>query len=176
MKFGYLLKAMLIAVALSLKASSTEAKTIKIYVRSQDDTEVGVYAFNRYGQQNNTWANDDVFGTKDNQWSSKTKETIGGHTWYVSTYDTGKLKAINSNPTQDTDIKESYFSIQLHNADNTWTTPGLYDDGWGIKNNSDGVDRLPDELFFVIDHNAVHTNTPPTREPRARMHGLVSVR
>ena len=156
---------MLIAVALSLKASSTEAKTIKIYVRSLDNTEVGVYAFNRYGQQNGTWDNYDVFGTKDNQWSSKTKETIGGHTWYVSTYDTGKLKAINSNPTQDTDIKDSYFSIQFHNKDNTWTTEQNESElGWGIKNNSDGVDRLPDELFFVIDHNAVHTNTPPTEK------------
>lgn len=165
MKFGYLLKAMLIAVALSLKASSTEAKTIKIYVRSQDDTEVGVYAFNRYGQQNGTWDNYDVFGTKDNQWSSKTKETIGGHTWYVSTYDTGKLKAINSNPTQDTDIKDSYFSIQFHNEDNTWTTEQSESElGWGIKNDKDHLDRLPSELFFVIDHNAVHTNTPPTEK------------
>lgn len=124
-----------------------------------------MYAFNRYGQQNGTWDNYDVFGTKDNQWSSKTKETIGGHTWYVSTYDTGKLKAINSNPTQDTDIKDSYFSIQFHNEDNTWTTEQSESElGWGIKNDKDHLDRLPSELFFVIDHNAVHTNTPPTEK------------
>lgn len=158
MKFGYLLKAMLIAVALSLKASSTEAKTIKIYVRSQDDTEVGVYAFNRY-EYNDTWADYDAFGDKNAQWSKMTTETLGGHTWYVSTYETENLKAINSG------VKDSFFSIQFHNKDNTWTTEQSESElGWGIKNNSDGVDRLPDELFFVIDHNAVHTNTPPYRE------------
>ncbi len=116
MRFGVLLKSMLIAAALGLKASSTEAKTIKIYVRSQDDTEIGVYAFNRYGQKNNTWSDYEAFGTKDAQWSAKTTETIGGHTWYVSTYDTDKLKAIVSSPSQNNDVIDSYFSIQFHNA------------------------------------------------------------
>lgn len=116
MRFGGLLKSMLIAAALGLKASSTEAKTIKIYVRSQDDTEIGVYAFNRY-EQNNTWSDYEAFGTKETQWNAKTTEKIAGHTWYVSTYDTDKLKAIVSSPSKDDDVIDSYFSIQFHNAD-----------------------------------------------------------
>lgn len=117
MRLEYLIKSMLLAAALGLKASSTEAKTIKIYVRSQDDTVIGVYAFNRYGQKNNTWSDYEAFGTKDAQWSAKTTETIGGHAWYVSTYDTDKLKAIVSSPSKDNDVIDSYFSIQFHNAD-----------------------------------------------------------
>ncbi|MDY6267239.1 MAG: hypothetical protein SPM31_08950 [Prevotella sp.] len=144
------------------------ARTIKIYVRSLDNVKVGIYAFNRYGQKNDTWGNYEAFGTKDEQWSKMTTETLGGHTWYVSTYETNDLKAINSNPAEDTDIKDSYFSIQFHNEDNTWTTEQSESElGWGIKNDKDNLDRLPDELFFVIDHNAVHTNTPPT-EKRAK--------
>ena len=80
MRFGDLLKSMLIAAALGLKASSTEAKTIKIYGRSQDDTEIGVYAFNRYGQKNKTWSDYEAFGTKQTQWNEKSKETSSGHT------------------------------------------------------------------------------------------------
>jgi hypothetical protein len=154
------------------------ARTIKIYVRSLDNVEVGVYAFNRYGQNNDTWGNDEVFGTKDAQWSKMTTETLGGHTWYVSTYETSNLKAINSNPVNDTDIKDSYFSIQFHNKDNTWTTKqSELELGWGIKNDKDNLDRLPGELFFVIDHNAVHTNTPlPGKELKVRMSGSASMK
>lgn len=162
MRLEYLIKSMLLATALSLSALSTEAKQIKIYVRSQDNTEIGVYAFNRYEQKNGTndkWYNYEAYGTGASQWNAKTKEVIGGHTWYVSTYDTSKLKAISSNPTNDGDIMDSFFSIQLRNADSTWTARGLYDPGWGIKNNSEGVDRLPNELFFVVDHNAIHNNS-----------------
>lgn len=165
MRRKFSIKSIPLICALLLSSSQGMARNIKIYVRSLDNVKVGVYAFNRYGQKNDTWADYEPFGDKTSQWSSMTTETVGGHTWYVSTYDTDKLKAINSNPSADTDIKDSYFSIQFHNEDNTWTTEQSESElGWGIKNDKDNLDRLPDELFFVIDHNAVHTNTPPYRE------------
>lgn len=145
---------MLALAALFLMVSSIDARTIKIYVRSQDNTEVGVYAFNRACIKG-AWTNHDVFGSESEQWTAKSTQQIGGHTWYLYSYDTDKLNVIGSN-----DCTDSYFKILFHNQDDSWSTSNASDPGWGFRN-GDGVSsvaNLPDEMFFVIDHNAVHNN------------------
>lgn len=56
---------------------------------------------------------------------------------------------------------DSYFSISFRNSDGTWCSndPNGDNPGWGIKNNSDGVGRLPDNLYFVIDPNIIYKQT-----------------
>lgn len=146
---------MLALAALFLMVSSIDARTIKIYVRSQDNTEVGVYAFNR-ACINGEWANHDVFGSESEQWTAKSTQQIGGHTWYLYSYDTGKLNVIDN-----VKCTNSYFKILFHNQDDSWSTSKADDPGWGFRNGDDvsSVANLPDEMFFVIDHNAVHNNT-----------------
>lgn len=84
-----------------------------------------------------------------------TTQTLGGYTWYTKTYDLSQLKAISG------DYTDAYFSISFRNSDGTWCSndPNGDNPGWGIKNNSDGVGRLPDNLYFVIDPNIIYKQT-----------------
>lgn len=130
-------------------STSLWARNITVWVRRADDKEVGICVLNRVCN-NGTWSTKSPYGAWNQQ--TATKQTLGGHTWYTTTYDLSKLATISG------DYSDSYFSISFHNSDGSWRSDNTDGDvpGWGIKNNSDGVDRLPGNLYFVIDPNIIY--------------------
>ena len=137
-------------VTLSLSTLGAVAREIKVYVRSVENIALATNAWNsahKKGADNDTWETPENYGGADAQTAST--ETTGGKTWYCHTYDLSKLAA------EGDTFDKSYFNLQFHTlqGDKSW-----WSGDWGIENNSNGTDRLPSELFFVIDKNATKSS------------------